>query len=102
MAELCSHLPEDLAPPALTARGCQDCIAAGKRDWVQLRFCQQCGHIGCCDNSPRTHATQHYRSSGHLVVRSFEPGDNWWFCYADEELFEIEDSPPAPSYADGT
>jgi len=98
MASSCKHLPTDLSPPAITANGCEECIAAGRRDWVHLRFCQICGHVGCCDNSPGKHATAHYTVGGHALVRSFEPGENWWWCYIDEDVFEVEGAPPAPSY----
>lgn len=98
MAEDCSHFPEDLSPPVVTADGCEDCLAAGRRDWVHLRFCQICGRVGCCDNSPGKHATAHYNNIGHGLLRSFEPGEEWWWCYIDEVGFEIPDAPPTPSY----
>lgn len=88
----------DLAPPVIVAAGCEDCLAAGRRDWVHLRFCQLCGRVGCCDNSPGKHATAHYTTTGHALVRSFEPGENWWWCYIDEDVFEVDGAPPAPSY----
>ena len=99
MTAQCSHLPEDLTPPVITADGCEDCLAAGRRDWVHLRFCQICGRVGCCDNSPGKHATAHYGATGHALLRSYEPGENWWWCYRDEIALEIPDGPPAPSYA---
>lgn len=98
MADACSHVPENLAPPTVTADGCEDCLAAGKRDWVHLRFCQICGRVGCCDNSPGKHATAHFKSDGHALLRSFEPGEEWWWCYVDEIGFEIPGAPPTPSY----
>ncbi|MDJ0925902.1 MAG: UBP-type zinc finger domain-containing protein [Acidimicrobiia bacterium] len=98
MSNDCSHLPPDLTPPPLTASGCEACLAAGKRDWVHLRFCQTCGRIGCCDNSPGKHATAHYQQTGHALIRSFEPGEEWFWCYADEIAFEIAGAPQAPSY----
>lgn len=65
--------------------GCAECEAnAGW--WVHLRRCAQCGHIGCCDSSPGQHATAHARSTGHPVVRSFEPGEDWFWNY-DESTF---------------
>lgn len=99
MAAECPHLPLDLTPPAITADGCEDCLAMGKRDWVHLRFCQVCGRVGCCDNSPGKHATAHHGSTGHALIRSFEPGEDWWWCYADEIAFEVPDGPGAPSYS---
>ena len=98
MHQPCSHFPEDPAPPVITSDGCETCLAAGRRDWVHLRFCQTCGAVGCCDNSPGKHATSHARDSGHGLIRSFEPHENWWYCYSDDVLFEPAGAPPAPSY----
>lgn len=94
----CSHIPDDLHPPSPGAGGCEDCLAMGQRNWVHLRLCQECGHVGCCDNSPGKHATAHFHSSHHPIVRSFEPGEDWWWCYPDQTFFVIDDAPPAPSY----
>ncbi len=95
----CSHIPEDLTPPATTpVDGCADCIAAGREDWVHLRLCQVCGHSGCCDNSPGRHATAHFHATGHPIIRSYEPGEDWWWCYVDDVAFEIEGAPPSPSH----
>jgi hypothetical protein len=68
--------------------GCIDCDAAGGW-WVHLRRCAGCGHVGCCDSSPSQHARQHAAASGHPIVRSFEPGENWFWNFATD------------SYADG-
>lgn len=65
-------------PPSGT--GCAECLAEGGW-WVHLRRCAQCGHVGCCDSSPGRHATGHYESSGHRYVRSFEPGESWYWDY---------------------
>jgi len=97
MTDQCEHLDtveEDLVP---SAEGCEDCLASGGR-WVHLRMCQQCGHVGCCDSSPNRHATAHWRESGHPVIRSFEPGEDWWWCYSDELMFEVHGAPSAPSH----
>ena len=98
MTAQCLHLPDDLAPPAITSDGCEDCLAAGHRNWVHLRFCQVCGRVGCCDNSPGRHATAHYRSAGHPLIRSYEPNEHWFWCYLDQEAFNVPEAPPAPSY----
>jgi uncharacterized UBP type Zn finger protein len=86
MKETCTHLDQiqDVSP---SARGCEDCLRSGDR-WVHLRLCLSCGHVGCCDSSPNRHATKHYHSSKHPLVRSFERGEDWMWCYADELLIE--------------
>lgn len=66
------------------ADGCEDCIAMGG-EWVHLRMCLSCGRIGCCDSSPNRHATKHYRSTGHPLITSAEPGETWVWCFADGE-----------------
>lgn len=78
----CSHLDQirDVSP---SADGCEDCLRIGS-DWVHLRLCLTCGHVGCCDSSPNRHATAHFRASGHPLVRSLEPGEDWMWCYIDE------------------
>jgi len=69
--------------------GCEDCLASGGT-WVHLRMCQSCGHIGCCDNSPGRHATGHFHDSGHPIIKSAEPGEEWSWCYVDELTFRIK------------
>ena len=100
MTSPCPHLPEDLTPPPITSDGCEDCLAVGRRDWVHLRFCQVCGRVGCCDNSPGKHATAHAVEASHPVIRSFEPGEDWFYCYIDDDAFFIDDAPLAASYTD--
>ena len=93
----CSHLDvvEEVAP---SGDGCEDCLRTGGR-WVHLRMCMTCGHIGCCDSSPGQHATGHWRADrAHPIVRSYEPGEDWWWCYEDEVAFEVPGAPPAPSH----
>ncbi|TDB89777.1 hypothetical protein E1264_07240 [Actinomadura sp. KC216] len=81
----CEHvqsLPaEDPSPN--TPQGCEECLAEGTR-WVHLRLCLGCGHVGCCDSSPMRHATAHFGKEGHPIVRSFEPGEDWRWCFVDE------------------
>jgi Zn ribbon nucleic-acid-binding protein len=83
----CAHLP-DLAEPVRPQEtdGCQDCLASGHRDWVHLRLCLSCGHVACCDSSPRKHATAHSQGEEHPVIQSFEPGEDWRWCYLDQRL----------------
>ena len=90
MAQQCQHLSEvrDVAPQ--TPDGCEECLQTGD-EWVHLRLCLECGHVGCCDDSPNRHATKHFRKTKHPIIRSFEPGEDWGFCYVDQVMFE-----PAP------
>ena len=93
----CTHLDQiqDVTP---SSPGCEDCLADGFHGWLHLRVCQSCGHVGCCDSSPRRHATAHVHATDHPIVRSYEPGEDWYWCYPDELLFELEGAPPAPSH----
>jgi uncharacterized UBP type Zn finger protein len=68
--------------------GCEDCLSTGGR-WVHLRICLQCGHVGCCDSSPNRHASGHARSSGHPIIRSLEPGEDWSWCFVDDLAMRI-------------
>jgi CPA1 family monovalent cation:H+ antiporter len=77
------HAPRVMQP--LTPEGCEECLRDGTR-WVHLRLCLSCGHVGCCDSSVGRHATQHFHETGHPVMRSFEPGEAWRWCYVDELL----------------
>ena len=65
--------------------GCVECLASG-RWWFHLRRCAECGHIGCCDSSPAQHASKHYAATGHPIVTSFEPGEEWFYDYRTEEF----------------
>ncbi len=85
----CAHLDDTstAAPAPVTPEGCQECLATGSR-WVHLRLCLTCGHVGCCDSSPNKHATAHHRATDHPVVRSFEPGETWRWCFVDQAMAE--------------
>jgi hypothetical protein len=93
----CTHL-DQIREVTPSSEGCEDCLAKFRHDWTHLRMCQTCGHVGCCDNSPGRHASRHYRKEGHPIVRSYEPGEEWFWCYADDLGFDLEDAPPAPSH----
>jgi hypothetical protein len=84
----CVHLSKTplTAQPVPERRECHDCVAVGHRDWVHLRLCLECGHVGCCDSSPGRHASGHYAESKHAVLRSIEPNESWRWCFADEEI----------------
>ncbi|GAA3798701.1 hypothetical protein GCM10022226_17580 [Sphaerisporangium flaviroseum] len=71
----------DIAPR--TPEGCEECLAEGQR-YVHLRICVECGHVGCCDSSPARHATEHFKQTGHPVMRSYENGERWLWCYVHE------------------
>jgi Zn-finger in ubiquitin-hydrolases and other protein len=74
-------------PPSGT--GCVECLAGASPGWwLHLRRCAACGHVGCCDNSPSQHATAHSKETGHPVLRSFEPGEDWFYDYRSGEFFE--------------
>jgi hypothetical protein len=66
-----------------TPQGCEECLIAGT-PWLHLRLCLTCGHVGCCDSSPMKHASKHAHVEGHPIVRSFEPGQTWRWCYVDQ------------------
>lgn len=66
-----------------TPEGCQECLQAGT-PWLHLRLCLTCGHVGCCDSSPMRHARGHALGVSHPIVRSFEPGESWRWCYVDD------------------
>jgi uncharacterized UBP type Zn finger protein len=83
----CSHL-DQIQEVSPSAQGCEECLKTGDR-WVHLRICQICGKVGCCDNSKNKHATRHYHESGHPIIKSFERGENWLYCYPDELMFEL-------------
>jgi uncharacterized UBP type Zn finger protein len=90
MAPRCTHLDQVKDVTPRTPEGCEECLKT-KGWWVHLRLCLSCGHVGCCDQSPGTHATKHYQQSRHAIIRSFEPGEDWGWCYVDELMME-----PAP------
>jgi Zn-finger in ubiquitin-hydrolases and other protein len=72
--------------------GCAECLASGGW-WFHLRRCARCGHIGCCDSSPSQHASHHAAEAGHPVIRSFEPGEDWFWNYETEQFVEGPDLP---------
>jgi len=86
---VCTHI-DQIREVTPSAQGCEECLKIGSK-WVHLRECQICGHVGCCDSSPNTHATRHYLSTRHPIVQSFEPGEDWMWCYADEVYVEPDD-----------
>ena len=87
----CRHLAGLRPVPPRTPDGCEECLKTGS-PWVHLRLCLGCGHVGCCDSSPNRHATRHFKTIGHPVVASYETGERWAWCYADDVDLDV---PPA-------
>jgi uncharacterized UBP type Zn finger protein len=85
----CTHLGQVQASqlPA-SVDGCEDCLRAGGA-WLHLRICLECGHVGCCDDSPKRHARAHAASANHPIIRSLEPGEEWSWCFVDEIALAI-------------
>ncbi|MCX8554986.1 MULTISPECIES: UBP-type zinc finger domain-containing protein [Mycobacteriaceae] len=85
----CTHLADAVGqaePEPQTPGRCGDCAALGEDTWAHLRMCLTCGQVSCCDSSPHQHANEHYRRTGHPVMRSVEPGESWRWCYVDIRL----------------
>ena len=80
----CPHGPGLPAAPG-PAPACEDCLRVGGQ-WVHLRRCLSCGHVGCCDSSPHRHAAAHWQETEHPVVVSAAQGERWAWCYADSAL----------------
>jgi len=79
----CAHLDHvRLTRLPESVDGCEDCLVTGDV-WLHLRICRECGHVGCCDDSPNRHASAHANGSGHPIIRSLEPGEEWSWCYLD-------------------
>ena len=86
MAALCTHL-DQIREVRPSAEGCEECLRTGD-EWVHLRLCEICGHVGCCDSSPNKHATKHFQATAHAIIKSFEPGEEWGYCYVDGTFLE--------------
>ena len=67
-----------------SARGCEECLKIGS-EWVHLRLCRTCGHVGCCDSSPHRHATAHFHATQHPIIEGYDPPEGWGWCYVDNE-----------------
>jgi uncharacterized UBP type Zn finger protein len=88
MAEVeCTHLNQISEVSPMTPQGCGECLKTGDR-WVHLRLCLTCGEVNCCDSSPNKHATKHFHASGHPIMQSFQPGEDWLWCFVDEFAME--------------
>ena len=99
---VCTHLDQvrvTQLPEAVD--GCEECLRSGD-PWLHLRICLECGHVGCCDDSPNRHASAHSGSSSHPIIRSLEPGEVWSWCFFDQVAMRIPEVqgetriPPSP------
>lgn len=82
----CSHL-DMIHQVTPRTDGCEECLAMGDT-WVHLRVCRTCGHVGCCDESKNRHARMHYHDTGHPIIQSLEPGEDWMWCFVDQVTVE--------------
>jgi len=78
--------------------GCVECLASPQGWWLHLRRCAECGHIGCCDSSPSQHASKHAAATGHPIIASFEPGEDWFFDYETQGMIKGEELLPPHSH----
>ncbi|TMG97311.1 MAG: UBP-type zinc finger domain-containing protein [Betaproteobacteria bacterium] len=86
MTQQCEHFAE-IRDVAARTDGCEECIAIGST-WTQLRVCLTCGHVGCCEDSQHAHALQHFNTTAHPMIASFERGDTWGWCYVHHRYFD--------------
>jgi uncharacterized UBP type Zn finger protein len=85
----CTHLESvKITQLPESVDGCDDCLRTGSR-WLHLRICLECGHVGCCDDSPNHHASAHASATSHPIIRSLEPGEDWSWCFVDELAMRI-------------
>ena len=92
MPDECTHLDQVRVDAQPSSAGCEDCLRTGDT-WLHLRMCRVCGHVGCCDSSPNKHASAHGAAAGHPLISSYEPGEEWWWCFVDETGFLMPDLP---------
>jgi uncharacterized UBP type Zn finger protein len=83
----CTHLGEIRKVKPHTV-GCEECLKIGQQ-WVHLRLCLECGHVGCCDSSIGKHATKHFHATKHAIMQSHEPGESWGWCFIDEVMLDL-------------
>ena len=101
MSDECSHTEaiHDVTPSAL---GCEECLQIGS-EWLHLRLCRTCGHVGCCDDSPNRHATKHFHQTRHPIIEGYDPSEGWGWCYVDKVMLDLSDratphNGPIPRY----
>lgn len=79
----CDHVADVTPADPKTTDGCQECLEEGQEDWVELRVCVECGHVGCCASSEGAHARQHFEETGHEVITPLGD-DEWLWCFEHE------------------
>ena len=94
MTETCTHL-DHIAAVAPSGTGCVECLLTGMH-WVHLRRCTECGHIGCCDSRRASTRPRTSTTIAHPIIQSYEPGEDWYYCYVDDLAFEIDGRGPEP------
>ena len=82
----CTHM-NSIETKVPNTEGCEECLELGQ-EWLHLRVCATCGHVGCCDSSRGKHSTRHHRATSHPIIRSNEPGESWYWCYPDKMTIE--------------
>jgi len=100
MATTCTHLDQIRQVEPRTPEGCEECLKTGDR-WVHLRLCLTCGHVGCCDSSPNKHATKHFHATQHPIIQSFEPDEDWSWCYVDQVILDPTEVEAATNAREG-
>jgi len=87
MSKHCTHTSaiHTVVPSAL---GCEECLKTGDQ-WVHLRLCRTCGHVGCCDDSPNRHATKHFRATQHPIIEGYDPPEGWGWCFVDKVMLDL-------------
>ena len=86
MTSNCTHVNQiqEVTP---SAKGCQECLEIGD-SWLHLRICLSCGHVGCCNSSKNKHSHKHFEATGHPIIESFEPNEDWRWCYVDQTYID--------------
>ncbi|MBX5088362.1 UBP-type zinc finger domain-containing protein [Rhizobium lentis] len=101
MLKVCGH-QIDIKAVFPGSLGCKECLQQGMQ-WVHLRLCRTCGHVGCCDSSPGRHAAAHFRTTAHPVIEGYDPPEGWGWCFVDEVVVDLPDQTPQrgpiPRYA---
>ena len=94
----CTHL-DQIRPVKPHTQGCEEFLKMGD-DWVHLQLCLECRHVGCCDSSKNKHATKHFHRTKHPIMKSFEPDENWGWCYVDQVELNNSVHPMQPPFQD--